>query len=177
MLIYKSRKKIRVIRKNTRKKKVFRRRNKKTKKGNNRRKKRNNKRKKGKKGGSVRRRINPRPTPSGTVRVANKWAPPPYGNWFATPNFVRWISPDAIPLPLGDGTGYQYGTTSLVVKFLQLAGNGHGGKVHLYGTSIPQQHNEDRDDATLAAARAVGCLLYTSPSPRDGLLSRMPSSA
>ena len=25
--------------------------------------------------------------------------------------------------------------------------------------------------------RAVACLLYTSPSPRDGLLSRMPSSA
>ena len=24
---------------------------------------------------------------------------------------------------------------------------------------------------------AVTCLLYTSPSPRDGLLSRMPSSA
>ena len=27
------------------------------------------------------------------------------------------------------------------------------------------------------AALAVACLLYTSPSPRDGLLSRMPSSA
>ena len=26
-------------------------------------------------------------------------------------------------------------------------------------------------------ARAYNCLLYTSPSPRDGLLSRMPSSA
>ena len=26
-------------------------------------------------------------------------------------------------------------------------------------------------------ALAKGCLLYTSPSPRDGLLSRMPSSA
>ena len=25
--------------------------------------------------------------------------------------------------------------------------------------------------------RYKGCLLYTSPSPRDGLLSRMPSSA
>ena len=25
--------------------------------------------------------------------------------------------------------------------------------------------------------KAAGCLLYTSPSPRDGLLSRMPSSA
>ena len=24
---------------------------------------------------------------------------------------------------------------------------------------------------------SIGCLLYTSPSPRDGLLSRMPSSA
>ena len=29
-----------------------------------------------------------------------------------------------------------------------------------------------------AALRLAGaCLLYTSPSPRDGLLSRMPSSA
>ena len=27
------------------------------------------------------------------------------------------------------------------------------------------------------ARRNRGCLLYTSPSPRDGLLSRMPSSA
>ena len=25
--------------------------------------------------------------------------------------------------------------------------------------------------------RSINCLLYTSPSPRDGLLSRMPSSA
>ena len=28
-----------------------------------------------------------------------------------------------------------------------------------------------------ALAAQYGCLLYTSPSPRDGLLSRMPSSA
>ena len=28
-----------------------------------------------------------------------------------------------------------------------------------------------------AIARVLSCLLYTSPSPRDGLLSRMPSSA
>ena len=28
-----------------------------------------------------------------------------------------------------------------------------------------------------ATALAQACLLYTSPSPRDGLLSRMPSSA
>ena len=28
-----------------------------------------------------------------------------------------------------------------------------------------------------AVAKAYGCLLYTSPSPRDATLSRMPSSA
>ena len=27
------------------------------------------------------------------------------------------------------------------------------------------------------AKETINCLLYTSPSPRDGLLSRMPSSA
>ena len=30
---------------------------------------------------------------------------------------------------------------------------------------------------SLFVRQAKGCLLYTSPSPRDGLLSRMPSSA
>ena len=29
----------------------------------------------------------------------------------------------------------------------------------------------------LKDGEVIGCLLYTSPSPRDGLLSRMPSSA
>ena len=38
------------------------------------------------------------------------------------------------------------------------------------GTEKPQA-------ASLVAAEGVICLLYTSPSPRDGLLSRMPSSA
>ena len=32
-------------------------------------------------------------------------------------------------------------------------------------------------DAGMAVDLFQGCLLYTSPSPRDGLLSRMPSSA
>ena len=34
-----------------------------------------------------------------------------------------------------------------------------------------------RDLDTDRLASAKNCLLYTSPSPRDGLLSRMPSSA
>ena len=32
-------------------------------------------------------------------------------------------------------------------------------------------------DPAIVLALIQGCLLYTSPSPRDGLLSRMPSSA
>ena len=39
----------------------------------------------------------------------------------------------------------------------------------------------DSENDTVAgqeiADQGVNCLLYTSPSPRDGLLSRMPSSA
>ena len=30
---------------------------------------------------------------------------------------------------------------------------------------------------SVASLQVLACLLYTSPSPRDGLLSRMPSSA
>ena len=47
------------------------------------------------------------------------------------------------------------------------------------------KHLDKLDRAILAALQVDGrisnvelaCLLYTSPSPRDGLLSRMPSSA
>ena len=46
----------------------------------------------------------------------------------------------------------------------------------------PKSHGHDID--SLQASLVLGklkktkpCLLYTSPSPRDGLLSRMPSSA
>ena len=35
----------------------------------------------------------------------------------------------------------------------------------------------DDDEEEVEGEGEEGCLLYTSPSPRDGLLSRMPSSA
>ena len=45
-------------------------------------------------------------------------------------------------------------------------------------TSILEKVLEKHKDAkNPLAALAAFCLLYTSPSPRDGLLSRMPSSA
>ena len=42
------------------------------------------------------------------------------------------------------------------------------------------QHQDNEDEWEKGApiySFSFGCLLYTSPSPRDGLLSRMPSSA
>ena len=44
------------------------------------------------------------------------------------------------------------------------------GKISLIGENI------NNDEAMIIEANGR-CLLYTSPSPRDGLLSRMPSSA
>ena len=43
--------------------------------------------------------------------------------------------------------------------------------------TIPLRTDVLFHDGTPFNASAMACLLYTSPSPRDGLLSRMPSSA
>ena len=45
-------------------------------------------------------------------------------------------------------------------------------KVHKENAKNPKNRNK-----MLVNDDPKGCLLYTSPSPRDGLLSRMPSSA
>ena len=39
------------------------------------------------------------------------------------------------------------------------------------------ESNDDGKEWKPTVDQAGNCLLYTSPSPRDGLLSRMPSSA
>ena len=45
-------------------------------------------------------------------------------------------------------------------------------------TASNYENDNENDDLSLpSAVTSGGCLLYTSPSPRDGLLSRMPSSA
>ena len=50
---------------------------------------------------------------------------------------------------------------------------GYSGK----NTDRPKFQELVRDIKRGLIAKVVVCLLYTSPSPRDGLLSRMPSSA
>ena len=46
-----------------------------------------------------------------------------------------------------------------------------------YMDKIIEDFEEKKDLPVLDQAEYWLCLLYTSPSPRDGLLSRMPSSA
>ena len=41
----------------------------------------------------------------------------------------------------------------------------------------PERLDEDKEESAEEEEEEEDCLLYTSPSPRDGLLSRMPSSA
>ena len=42
---------------------------------------------------------------------------------------------------------------------------------------VKAEGDEDANEDTVVTDASAYCLLYTSPSPRDGLLSRMPSSA
>ena len=66
------------------------------------------------------------------------------------------------------------------VSFGLLAGD----EIQPIGGSPFGSWSEEGTPVALSAVRLLapvepskGCLLYTSPSPRDGLLSRMPSSA
>ena len=43
--------------------------------------------------------------------------------------------------------------------------------------SLEEHDNDKQLECYGIVGTYMGCLLYTSPSPRDGLLSRMPSSA
>ena len=45
------------------------------------------------------------------------------------------------------------------------------------GTAPAKMTIRYRSDIQVSPKHYIDCLLYTSPSPRDGLLSRMPSSA
>ena len=58
------------------------------------------------------------------------------------------------------------------------SGDVHGAEecAALCAVLLPDEAQVERVPCS-SAGHAPDCLLYTSPSPRDGLLSRMPSSA
>ena len=52
-----------------------------------------------------------------------------------------------------------------------------GGVFHHHKGSVPHEALLEAGPGGVVRTHLGDCLLYTSPSPRDGLLSRMPSSA
>ena len=69
----------------------------------------------------------------------------------------------------GDNVRFRYGTPEKIGGWAQL------GSIELTGRNTAIHHFVNASGIKYAALGT--CLLYTSPSPRDGLLSRMPSSA
>ena len=53
----------------------------------------------------------------------------------------------------------------------------HGMGIYIYTDGVTYEGEYKEDKKTGYGLYFWTCLLYTSPSPRDGLLSRMPSSA
>ena len=87
----------------------------------------------------------------------------------------------------GDGGGLTANAGATVAYGTAASGGGTqsaGGVGNTYSGWGPSQAGSlglggdaQATDSTASSAYLSGCLLYTSPSPRDGLLSRMPSSA
>ena len=61
--------------------------------------------------------------------------------------------------------------TSVLVSWLK---EHYNAEIITYAADVGQ---EEELDGLAEKAKATGCLLYTSPSPRDRTRSRMPSSA
>ena len=77
-------------------------------------------------------------------------------------------------------TGKDKGKQGTVTKILS------NGRCYVAGVQMIKRHTKPNPNAGIAGGVVEKeasidmsniCLLYTSPSPRDGLLSRMPSSA
>ena len=52
-----------------------------------------------------------------------------------------------------------------------------GIEIAKYNAAIMRKDMDEYDSDPSKYTQSLGCLLYTSPSPRDAQLSRMPSSA
>ena len=93
---------------------------------------------------------------------------------------AAWSTPEMLPAHAIDAVVFDMGGVFMVPcprrigDELTAAGIEHG----LDGETAPGAHYAGvRAITDLLADRAVACLLYTSPSPRDVEESRMPSSA
>ena len=75
-----------------------------------------------------------------------------------------------------NGIDAVYLSTEEVKKFCPIINTSPNIRYPVLGGTLQRRAGTARHDA-VAWGYARGCLLYTSPSPRDATLSRMPSSA
>ena len=80
--------------------------------------------------------------------------------------------------PLADPGVFELGVPTLGICYgMQLMARELGGRVEANDVSEYGKADVSLDGSAALFHDLSPCLLYTSPSPRDGLLSRMPSSA
>ena len=84
--------------------------------------------------------------------------------------------PQGVSDPTIDGTGKPEESVTYMCKAAALPAT-NVGTVELPFRGRVLKVPGDRTYETWTGTFYMDCLLYTSPSPRDGLLSRMPSSA
>ena len=77
---------------------------------------------------------------------------------------------------------YDSDTTSMIISNAgQVTIQGEGTKTTSLQSGLAKVYCCNNGDGAIYSSQSFNvsgtCLLYTSPSPRDGLLSRMPSSA
>ena len=104
--------------------------------------------------------------------------------------FLRYAT-SALALAAFSGLALAQGPVKVGMSMPQTGSLGAGGKAALLALQIWVEDVNKKggllgrkvefivydDQTNPALTPSIYCLLYTSPSPRDGLLSRMPSSA
>ena len=111
------------------------------------------------------------PKPTATV-MREKIRPHQVGGQSALNQLIRMISGSVLEFDLLSDGSFE------CRQFVQNTWVNYSGNWSLDGDQVRlEQTHRQTDDGEVPEEDLMTCLLYTSPSPRDGLLSRMPSSA